>query len=218
MTPHQLPCFKIISMAGLSAAMLAACVTAPAFNAGDANKGSSWGSQTTPKPTEQAVVVVYAGRFSASYTKDGKPQRDQGRFEWKTLKASQNSTDTGQPQLPDASQSAMQIALLSPVGTTVAVIAYAPKAAAGERASLSTASHTYTAPDLDELMQNTLGWRLPLLGLLPWLATNAPPSAPPNWGVEVMSRQPSGMPKIIAAQNLSQGITVRLVFEEADAP
>jgi outer membrane lipoprotein LolB len=149
----------------------------------------------TSKPT------VYTGRFALSYQKEGISQREQGGFEWKIQATTQ-------------ADKAMQLSLLSPLGSTVAVIGFDPKAPADKRASLTSPSQTDYATDLDSLMQHTLGWRLPLTELLPWLGKAAPNDAPVDWTIVVASRYDTGLPKLITTNHSVQNIQVRLVFEQ----
>jgi outer membrane lipoprotein LolB len=145
----------------------------------------------------------HSGRFTISYEKDGAPHREQGGFEWKIQNASQAAPDQ-----------AMQLALLSPLGTTLAVIAFDPQASSSQRASLTGPTQTEHATDLDTLMQRTLGWRLPLAALLPWLGKTEPNDSPADWVIAVPTRHDTGSPKLITASNAELKLSVRLVFEE----
>lgn len=145
--------------------------------------------------------TVYTGRFAVSYLKDNITQREQGGFEWKI----QNQTERDK---------AMQLTLLSPLGTSVALIALDPQTSAERRASLTTPLNTEYAPTLDILLQRTLGWSLPLTELIPWLGKDEPKSAPTNWKITVLSRYGSGLPKLMTAENTALQISVRLIFEE----
>ncbi len=153
-------------------------------------------------PELEKQHVAYSGRFSISYQEDGASKREQGGFEWKI-------------QTATVAEKAMQLALLSPLGNTMALIAFDPQAAADKRASLTSPSHIDFAPDLDSLMQDLLGWRLPLAQLLPWLGTSTPSDAPADWSIAVLSRHDNGTPKLMTASNAAQNLSVRLVF---DAP
>jgi outer membrane lipoprotein LolB len=146
--------------------------------------------------------IVYSGRFSISYQHEGATLREQGGFEWKI----QNTVDPIK---------AMQLALLSPLGSTMALIAFNPQAEPSKRASLTSPAQIDFAPDLDTLMQELLGWRLPLAELLPWLANTTPNRMPADWSIAVLNRHDSGFPKLITANNDAQRLSVRLVF---DAP
>jgi outer membrane biogenesis lipoprotein LolB len=164
--------------------LLAACVSVPNM------------------PSLEKTFDLHTGRFSISYQKDGQPQREQGGFEWKI-----------QSGLAPGAATAMQLALLSPLGNTVALIAFDPQATADKRASLITPTQIDFAPDLATLMQDVLGWRLPLAELLPWLTKNSPSQSPDGWAMSVVSRHPSGLPRLITANHDAMGLQVRLVFE-----
>jgi outer membrane lipoprotein LolB len=151
-------------------------------------------------PPSSEKPTIYTGRFAVSYIKDGATQREQGGFEWKIV-ATNHAEKT------------MQLSLLSPLGTTVALIALDPHKPAQLRASLTTPTQTDTAPDLDALMENTLGWRLPLSQLLPWIAKTPPTQSPADWQIAVASRHDSGLPRLMTANNPALELTVRLVFE-----
>lgn len=88
-----------------------------------------------------------AGRLSVQYQQNGQPQSMQGKFSW-----TQNGPDTS-------------IALLSPLGQTMAKIDITPG-----RASLQQAGQPLRqATDISALTTQTLGWPLPVAGLRNWL-------------------------------------------------
>jgi outer membrane lipoprotein LolB len=145
--------------------------------------------------------TTYVGRFTVSYQKNGEPQREQGGFEWKI-----------QPNR--STEQAMSLALISPLGSTLAVIAFDPQAKRAERASLTSPSLTDSAPDLESLMERNLGWRLPLADILPWVSTTPPAQTPANWVVAVPTRYGSGLPRLLTANNDALKLSVRLVFEQ----
>ncbi len=158
----------------------------------------------------------YTGRFSLSYLKDGQQQREQGGFEWMVVQgvAPRNAVlSSVKEPINSLSQTAMKLVLLAPLGNTIAVIALDPLAMASQRASISTPARSEYAADLDTLMQRTLGWRLPLLALLPWLNKGEPEQAPNGWQMSVASRFDTGMPRQITAINQALNLNVRLVFE-----
>jgi outer membrane biogenesis lipoprotein LolB len=168
----------------VTALLLAACVSVPDM------------------PSLEKKFVMHTGRFAISYQKDGAPQREQGGFEWKV-----------QTDLTPFAAPAMQLALLSPLGNTVALIAFNPQAPSDKRASLTTPTQIEFAPDLPTLMQELLGWRLPLAELLPWLGKTSPAQPPEDWLIVVASRHPNGLPRLITASHEALNLQVRLVFE-----
>lgn len=157
---------------------------------------------TVPElPELTSKATIHTGRFAVSYQKDSVAQREQGGFEWKI----QNQAGRDK---------AMQLTLLGPLGTSVALIALDPQTNAERRASLTTPLRTDYAPTLDLLMQRSLGWDLPLSELIAWLGKDEPQNAPADWNIKVLSRYDSGLPKLMTAENPALQINVRLIFEE----
>ncbi len=171
------------------AALCAACKTLP----------NTLENETPPK--------VYTGRFSVSFMKDGQAQREQGSFDWRIKHSS-----TGDEE------AAMQLAINSPLGNTLATIAFNPRELAGEQASLRTPTQHFVASTLDTLMQRTLGWRLPMTALLPWMSDKDPKQSSAEWLVKAVSRHDNGSPKVISADNAALSIFARLVFDEFSPP
>jgi len=116
-------------------ALLSACATAPTA------------------PASQASVAAYrdtialAGRLSVNYERDGKRDTLSGKFNW--------------VQAPGA----VDVALLSPLGQTIATIRVTPEAATLTQGSQAPR----VAADIDSLTSQTLGWSLPVSGLRDWL-------------------------------------------------
>ncbi|HEX8404758.1 MAG TPA: outer membrane lipoprotein LolB [Duganella sp.] len=115
------------------------------------------GCATTSAPRSTTAVAAYrdnldlAGRIAINYSKDGKKESLSGKFTWKQSAA---NTD---------------VTLISPTGQTVAVISVTPTSATLKRGG----EPTRTAPDLDSLTRQTLGWTLPVSGLRDWLQGHA---------------------------------------------
>jgi outer membrane lipoprotein LolB len=107
---------------------------------------------TAPTPVERA----YSGRFSATAQADARPSSVSGRF---TVEV------RGNRQLID---------LATPIGTTVARIEIEPGRATATGPEMQTAS----GPDADQLIEQLLGWRLPVAGLSDWLEGRPEPSRP----------------------------------------
>jgi outer membrane lipoprotein LolB len=111
------------------------------------------GCATTSAPRSSAAVAPYrdsvdlAGRIAINYSRDGKKESLNGKFTWQQTKA---NTD---------------VSLISPTGQTVAVINVTPTSATLKESGKAPR----TAPDLDALTQQTLGWTLPVSGLRDWL-------------------------------------------------
>lgn len=112
------------------------------------------GCATTPSaPRSGAAVAAYrdaaefSGRIAINYSRDGKKESLNGTFSWR-----QSATDT-------------DVNLISPTGQTVAVIKLTPHSAT----LTESGKPPKTAPDLDTLTAQTLGWTLPVSGLRDWL-------------------------------------------------
>lgn len=108
---------------------------------------------TTSGPRSSAVVAPYAdtldlgGRIAINYSRDGKKEALSGKFNWQ--------------QTP----SQTDVSLISPTGQTVAQIRVTATVATLKR----NGEPTRSAPDLDSLTRQTLGWTLPVSGLRDWL-------------------------------------------------
>jgi outer membrane lipoprotein LolB len=104
-------------------------------------------------PRSTAAVAPYrdaldlAGRIAINYSRDGKKESLNGKFTWQQTKA---NTDVN---------------LISPTGQTVAVINVTPTSATLKQSGEKPRS----APDLDTLTAQALGWTLPVSGLRDWL-------------------------------------------------
>lgn len=109
---------------------------------------------STTSPVASIATRAYqeninlSGRLSVRYQRDGKDESLHGNFTWAQTPAQTH------------------IALLSPLGQTVASIAITP-----EGASLQQSGDVppRMAPDVDELVAVSLGWPLPIAGLRYWL-------------------------------------------------
>lgn len=111
------------------------------------------GCATTSAPRSAAVVAPYrdnidlAGGIFINYSRDGKPESLNGSFTWHQSKA-----DT-------------EVNLVDPLGRMVAVINVTPTSATLKQGG----KEPRTAPDVDSLTTQTLGWTLPVSGLRDWL-------------------------------------------------
>ena len=108
---------------------------------------------TTGAPPPNAPVAPYReqleldGRLFVNFEKDGKPDTLSVKFNW-------------QQQGPR-----VDVSLATPLGQTVAKISVTPQAATLTQANRAP----LTAPDIDGLTQEALGWPLPVSGLRDWL-------------------------------------------------
>ncbi|WP_395403147.1 outer membrane lipoprotein LolB [Pseudoduganella sp. UC29_106] len=98
-----------------------------------------------------ADAVELHGRLSVKYTQNGEPKSMSGKFDWKQT-----------PQRTD-------VALMSPVGSTIATIAVTPQ----EAVLTESGKPPRSAPDIDTLSARILGWSLPVAGLRDWLQGQA---------------------------------------------
>ncbi|WP_321924345.1 lipoprotein insertase outer membrane protein LolB [Burkholderia sp. BCC1998] len=106
---------------------------------------------------QTAATHAYHGRFAVQYNdRLGRPQNVYGNFDW-------------QEYGDDVS-----LELRSPLGQTLAIVKSTPQAASLE---LPNRQPQY-ATDVGELMQNTLGFSLPLAGLRYWLLPTPAPATP----------------------------------------
>ncbi len=105
----------------------------------------------TPGATQAAApyrdTIELSGRIQVNYQKDGQPGNVTGGFEW--------SQQPGQ----------IDVSLISPLKQTMATIKVTP-----QQATLTEAGRApRSAPDVDALTRQTLGWSLPVSGLRDWL-------------------------------------------------
>lgn len=124
---------------------LLAGVCAAALLAGCASAPATL-SQATVSPYRDSIDL--SGRLSVNYEKGGQPDTLSGKFTW-------NQT----PQ-------AVDVALLSPLGQTIAKIRVTPESAT---LTQSDTAAPRVAPDIDSLTAQALGWSLPVSGLRDWL-------------------------------------------------
>ncbi|WP_284894645.1 MULTISPECIES: lipoprotein insertase outer membrane protein LolB [Burkholderia] len=106
---------------------------------------------------QTAATHAYHGRFAVQYNdRLGRQQNVYGNFDWL-----EHGDD-------------VSLELRSPLGQTLAVVKATPQAATLE---LPNRQPQY-ATDVGELMQNTLGFSLPLAGLRYWLLPTPAPATP----------------------------------------
>lgn len=111
---------------------------------------------TVPLTTQQTTAstariyqqqIQISGRITVLYQQADKPQSMPGSFEWEQDKGG------------------IRITLISPLGQTMARITQTAQGARLEQ----DGKETRQAADLDLLLQDTLGWSLPVAGLRDWL-------------------------------------------------
>ena len=109
---------------------------------------------TTPLNQEQMSrsrqyqeQVTMSGKISIQYQQNEKAETLSGNFEWQ-----QNGQE-------------LTITLSSPLGQTIAIIHETPEGASLQQAK----QETRYAPDVEQLLYESLGWTLPVAGLREWL-------------------------------------------------
>ncbi|MEB0029896.1 lipoprotein insertase outer membrane protein LolB [Undibacterium sp. RTI2.1] len=111
------------------------------------------GCASTPRQTNASPDRQYQenlqinGRISVQYQQNDKEQTLPGSFEWQQTATSTNIT------------------LLSPLGQVIATIQQTPTGASLQQVGKATRY----ASDLDSLLNDSLGWALPVSGLRDWL-------------------------------------------------
>ena len=112
------------------------------------SSGAAPSAQTVAPYREQ---VELTGRLNVVYQKDDKPESATVNFNWQQTA---QRTD---------------VTLYSPVGSTLATIAVTPQQAVLTQSGKAPRS----APDVDALSAQMLGWSLPVSGLRDWLQGHA---------------------------------------------
>ena len=134
--------FKTLAAIAGAAAILCGCATTP----------SAPGAAATAAVAPYTDAIALSGRLNVRYLKDGTPQSTTVNFDWKQ----------------DAQRT--DVALSTPLGSTVATIAVTPQ---GATLSEGANKPPLTAPSIDALSARALGWALPVSGLRGWLQGHA---------------------------------------------
>ncbi len=98
-------------------------------------------------PLSYNESIDISGRFTAQFEQNGRPQSWSGSFDW--------------TQSPENTM----VTLLSPLGQVVATIMLTPQGATMTQADKAPQS----AANVDALVQDTLGWPLPISNLRNWM-------------------------------------------------
>ncbi|WP_130392239.1 lipoprotein insertase outer membrane protein LolB [Cupriavidus agavae] len=134
---------------------------------------------------ETARAEQYTGRFAANYTRYGREEGVQGSFRWE---------EQGRN---------VRLDLISPLGQTLAVVTSTPSGATLDLPN----EKPRNAPEVDSLMEQALGFSLPVSGMRDWLHGRPAPGS-----ASKITRDPEGRPATLT-QN---GWTVRYVtWQEA---
>ncbi|WP_296228344.1 lipoprotein insertase outer membrane protein LolB [Ralstonia sp. UBA689] len=113
-----------------------------------------------------ATITRYQGRFSARYMQGNAEQSAVGSFLWR-----ERGTD-------------VQLELMSPLGQTLAIVSQSPQGATLELPN----QPPRRAPEVDTLMQDALGFSLPVSGLRDWLRARPAPDTPARVARDAQSR------------------------------
>ncbi|KMQ80415.1 Outer membrane lipoprotein LolB precursor [Candidatus Burkholderia pumila] len=133
---------------------------------------------------------AYHGRFAVQYSdQNGTPRNAYGNFDW------QETGDT------------VTLQLRNPLGSTMAIVTSSPSLAMLELPNRQPVN----AKNVSDLMQNTLGFALPVEGLRYWLQSSAAPNSRAQTELDLTSN--NGRPKEIR----QDGWTIDYVAY-ADAP
>lgn len=150
------------------------------------------------------------GKINIQYRQADKPQSMTVSFEW------------------EQDRNSIHVRLLSPLGQTMAIITQTANLAILEQAG----KEPQQADNLDQLMQNTLGWPLPVAGLRDWLqgfvaidGKTAKPLKPEDqtlmtqgWKLRYVSwHENSSLPKLINLQRYTEQageVSIRIALDQ----
>ncbi|MDO8651122.1 MAG: lipoprotein insertase outer membrane protein LolB [Undibacterium sp.] len=136
--------FFVISTCLISSLFFTACSTIQRTSSATSTAADDVKISSIRQYQEQLLV---SGRIQVQYQQNGKTQSLPGSFEWQ-----QNKDDTS-------------INLISPLGQTIASIRQNADGASLQQANQALRS----ADNLDNLLNEALGWSLPVTGLRDWL-------------------------------------------------
>ena len=147
MNKRSFPFLRKAQDAARRAAALAGLASCVALLAACASVRPPAASNQTAAPQPYSEAIDISGRFSAQFEQNGRPQSWSGGFNW--------------AQTPHSTL----VTLLSPLGQTVASIVVTPSGATLTQADKEPRS----ASSVDALVQDTLGWPLPISNLRNWM-------------------------------------------------
>jgi outer membrane lipoprotein LolB len=158
---HMLRMLPTLRMTGIGAAAAAALMLAGCASTSQPPPMPPSDTLATVAPTgaapTMAATQAYHGRFALQYSdRNGNRRNVYGNFDWQ-----EHGDD-------------VSLELRGPLGQTVAIVRASPNGATLELPNREPKA----APDVDELMQNTLGFSLPLVGLRYWLVPTPSPATP----------------------------------------
>jgi outer membrane lipoprotein LolB len=104
----------------------------------------------------RAQAREYSGRFAASYVRYGRDEGVQGSFQWREQGGN------------------VRLDLISPLGQTLAVVTATPTGATLDLPNEAPRN----APEVDGLLEQALGFSLPVAGMRDWLHGRPAPGSP----------------------------------------
>ncbi|AOY98580.1 lipoprotein localization factor LolB [Cupriavidus sp. USMAHM13] len=198
----------------LRSRLVLACLLAPLWLAACANLEPSRGFDAG----ETARLQEYSGRFSANYVRYGREEGVQGSFHWQ---------EQGRN---------VRLDLISPLGQTLAIVTATPSGATLDLPNQPPRN----APQVDSLLEDALGFALPVAGLRDWLHARPSRGSPAaatrdeqgrlatlqqnGWTVRYVSWQDAAaagaQPRRIdlARDSSDHPLSVRLVLDPEDKP
>ncbi|CAG4888332.1 lipoprotein insertase outer membrane protein LolB [Paraburkholderia gardini] len=145
--PVTAPRRAALGLAATALVVLAGCASVKPQGPSMSNAATAVTAQTTR---------AYHGRFAVQYNdRNGQQRNAYGNFQW------QETGDT------------VSLQLLNPLGQTLAIITSSPASATLELPN----RQPLTADNVSTLMQNALGFALPVEGLRYWLQPSAAPTS-----------------------------------------
>lgn len=145
------PALRTAQGAARRVAALACATICVALLAACANVRPATAPSNAAAPQAYSDTIDISGRFSAQFEQNGRPQSWSGAFNW--------------AQSPQSTL----VTLLSPLGQTVATIVVTPSGAT----LTQTDKEPRSATNVDALVQDTLGWPLPISNLRNWMQARA---------------------------------------------
>lgn len=152
--------FKTLAAIAGAAAILCGCASTP-FT-------STAPGASTATVAPYADTIALTGKLNVRYLKDGSQQSATVNFDWKQ-----------EAQRTD-------VALSTPLGSTVAVISVTPQ---GATLRESANKPPLTAPSIDALSARALGWALPVAGLRGWLQGHATTADGKPWSASPANKE-----------------------------
>lgn len=120
-------------------------------------------------PSAGASIEHYRGRFAVRYEQNGEARNTYGNFDWQ-----QNGESA-------------TVQLLDPLGQTQAIVRETPRSASLELPGKAP----LTGPRLEDVMNDALGFALPVGGLRYWLRMQSAPGSPASIERDPQTQRPT---------------------------